>query len=122
MHIFSLDFFISFVHSRSVSKFTGKTFHHRNGVNAVYYCARDSSSVDYFLVSEYIFHDFTFLHVFPPNELSDHSIVWAGFKTKINYTVFTSFRVIPLTEVFSFCASRTSVYAVTGQMMQVTFH
>jgi len=24
------------VHSRSVSKFTGKTFHHRNGVKAVY--------------------------------------------------------------------------------------
>jgi hypothetical protein len=33
---FLLDFFISFVHSRSVSKFTGKTFHHRNGVKAVY--------------------------------------------------------------------------------------
>ena len=36
MHVFSLDVFISFVHSRSVSKFTGKTFHHRNGVKAVY--------------------------------------------------------------------------------------
>jgi hypothetical protein len=38
MHVFSLDVFISFVHSRSVSKFTGKTFHHRNGVKAVYVC------------------------------------------------------------------------------------
>jgi hypothetical protein len=28
MHVFSLDVFISFVHSRSVSKFTGETFHH----------------------------------------------------------------------------------------------
>ena len=36
MHVFSLDVFISFVHSRSVSKFTGKTFDHRNGVKAVY--------------------------------------------------------------------------------------
>ena len=36
MHVFSLDVFISFVHIRSVSKFTGKTFHHRNGVKAVY--------------------------------------------------------------------------------------
>ena len=38
------------------------------------------------------------------------------------YTFFTPFRVIPRIEVFSFCASRTSIYAVAGQRMQVTFH
>jgi hypothetical protein len=38
------------------------------------------------------------------------------------YTVFTSFRVIPQTEVFSFCSSHTSIYAVAGQRMQVMFH
>lgn len=45
-----------------------------------YYCPRGSSSIDYFLVSEDIFQDFLFLHVFPPNELSDHSLIWSGLQ------------------------------------------
>lgn len=50
-----------------------------------YYCPRGSSSIDYFLVSEDIFHEFVYLHVFPPNELSDHSLLWTGLKNNSNY-------------------------------------
>ena len=40
----------------------------------IYYSPRGSSRIDYFLASEDILHDFIFLHVFQPNELSDHSV------------------------------------------------
>jgi hypothetical protein len=48
-----------------------------------YYSPRGSSAIDYIICSEDILHDFVFLHVFPPNELSDHSIIWAGFNYNI---------------------------------------
>jgi hypothetical protein len=48
-----------------------------------YYSPRGSSTVDYIICSDDILHDFVFVHVFPPNELSDHSIIWAGFNNNI---------------------------------------
>jgi hypothetical protein len=51
------------------------------------YSSRGSSSVDYFLASEDIFHDFIFLHVFQPNELSDHNVLWAGLQNICNYNL-----------------------------------
>lgn len=51
------------------------------------YSSTGSSSVDYFLASEDIFHDFIFLHVFQPNELSDHSVLWAGLQNICNYNL-----------------------------------
>lgn len=46
-----------------------------------YYSPRGSSNLGYFLASEDIFHDFIFVHVFQPNELSD--IVFIGLGCKI---------------------------------------
>ena len=48
---------------------------------------RGSSRVDYFLASEDIFHDFIFVHVFHPNKLSDHSVLWAGLQNICNYNL-----------------------------------
>jgi hypothetical protein len=52
-----------------------------------YYSPRGSSRIDIFLASEDILHDFILLHVFQPNELSDHSVVWAGLQNICNYNL-----------------------------------
>jgi hypothetical protein len=39
------------------------------------------SCVDYIIVSEDIVNNLNFLHVLPPNELSDHCIIWFSLKT-----------------------------------------
>ena len=43
-----------------------------------YFGPRGSSTIDYFIVSEDLFHSFSFTNVMPPTELSDHCIVWCG--------------------------------------------
>jgi hypothetical protein len=45
-----------------------------------YYCTQGKSCIDY-IVSEDIVNSFNFLHVLPPNELSDHCIIWFSLKT-----------------------------------------
>ena len=41
------------------------------------YCGqRGSSTIDYFIASEDLFHVFSFVNTFPPSELSDHSAIW----------------------------------------------
>ena len=39
---------------------------------------RISSTIDYVIVSEDLFHSFSFTNVMPPTELSDHCIIWCG--------------------------------------------
>lgn len=51
-----------------------------------YYSPRGNSTVDYFIVSEDIFYEFVFMNVLPPNELSDHSILWACLKSNFTNT------------------------------------
>jgi exonuclease III len=45
-----------------------------------YYCTQGKSCIDYIVVSEDIVNSFNFLHVLPPNELSDHCIIWFSLK------------------------------------------
>ena len=45
-----------------------------------YYCTQGKSCVDYIIVSEDIVNNLNFLHVLPPNELSDHCIIWFSLK------------------------------------------
>ena len=52
-----------------------------------YYSPRGCSSVDNFLAPEDIFHDFIFLHVFQPNELSDHIVLWVALQNICNYNL-----------------------------------
>lgn len=47
---------------------------------------RGSSTIDYFIVSEDLFHEFSFINVRPPNELSDHCILWCGLKRDMIYS------------------------------------
>ena len=51
-----------------------------------YFGPRGSSTIDYFIVFENLFEAFHFINVCPPNELSDHSVVWCGMKTKVTYS------------------------------------
>ncbi|CAG2226863.1 unnamed protein product [Mytilus edulis] len=52
--------------------------------NFTYFCPNGRSNIDYVIVSEDIVNSFPFLHVLPPNELSDHCIVWFSLKTLNN--------------------------------------
>lgn len=52
-----------------------------------YFGPRGSSTIDYFIVSEDLFSDFDFINVCPPNELSDHSVIWCGMKMDATYEI-----------------------------------
>ena len=45
-----------------------------------------SSTIDYIIVSKDLFYEFDFINVSPPSELSDHCVVWCGFKTDVRYS------------------------------------
>ena len=62
----------------------GRIFGDSLGYNT-YFGRRGSSTIGYFIVSENLFEAFDFINVCPPNELSDHSVVWCGMKTKVTH-------------------------------------
>ena len=47
---------------------------------------RGSSIIDSIIISEDLFYEFDFITVSPPNELSDHCVVWYCFKTDVTYS------------------------------------
>ena len=51
-----------------------------------YFGPRGSSTIDYIVVSENLFDLFNFINVRPPNELSDHCVIWCGMKTTVSYS------------------------------------
>lgn len=63
----------------------GRIFGDSLGYNT-YFGPRGSSTIDYFVVSENLFDSIDFINVRPPNELSDHSVIWCGMKTNVTYT------------------------------------
>ena len=52
--------------------------------NFTYYSSQGKSCIDYVISSENIVHMFNFINVLPPNELSDHCIVWCSINCQ-NY-------------------------------------
>ena len=47
-----------------------------------YYGTRGSSTTDYFIASEDLFHVFSFVNTLPSSELFDHSVIWTGLNIK----------------------------------------
>ena len=48
-----------------------------------YFGPRGSSTIDYVIVSEDLFHSFSFINLMPPTELSDHCIIWCGLNADV---------------------------------------
>ena len=48
-----------------------------------YFGPRGSSTIDYVIVSEDVFHSFSFIKLMPPTELSDHCIIWCGLNADV---------------------------------------